>query len=183
MEKAMPNLIIRCKVSSRGDSEIMDFSGKHNNSELTSSSFDAESKRRIEAAYLSTPYEIDIEEVYLGEDVTKKISPSTSHTEFSANTTAGTECTQYWKQSRNIWCFAGWPCVWAKGLLSGVLNTCQCLSCPQTASSAANIRIISTSSEFSDRPKIRKKRFTTAITIVNIIASRKENYKNPLQFA
>lgn len=65
LDTAKPNLILRGKVASRGEPAIIDPSGTYDNSYLTSSE-PSEQKQRCAAAYLSTPYIIEVGEVLLG---------------------------------------------------------------------------------------------------------------------
>lgn len=68
IEKAKPNLIVRGKVASRKESTIVDYSGKYSADFLSSDASDDE-KQYCAAAFLSTPYEIEVSEIFLGDEV------------------------------------------------------------------------------------------------------------------
>ena len=66
--RCKPNLIIRGKVESRADSTVVDYSGKYAADYLDS---DASEQAKIACAaeYLVTPYTIEVDEKFLGEDI------------------------------------------------------------------------------------------------------------------
>ena len=68
IEKAKPNLIVRGKVVSHGESTIVDYSGEYTDAFLASDATEEE-KQQCAAAFLSTPYEIDVSETFLGDEV------------------------------------------------------------------------------------------------------------------